>query len=178
MTSRQIEKKCLQSSQRWLATKIGGSDLLSSVDGLLNIWRHSVKAVDTLSIALPPIPNNPEARSSTTLICTISSDGKVRLFDLASLPTKEPSPNETRTQLNPVGEYDTKGTRLTCMAIADGDIEDVGGVNGKRKREEEQDEDEDDEQDGQNVDDDGDEEEEEENEEVEMEGEDEDEESD
>jgi len=39
-------------------------------------------------------------------------------------------------EINPIAEYDSKGTRLTCVTLADG--EDVGPpVNGKRKRGEE-----------------------------------------
>jgi protein MAK11 len=40
--------------------------------------------------------------------------------------------------------YDSKGTRLTCVTLADGDMDIDGTVNGKRKREDENaDEDED-----------------------------------
>ena len=39
-----------------------------------------------------------------------------------------------KAQIQPIAEYDTKGTRLTCLALADGDISVVKLVNGKRKR--------------------------------------------
>lgn len=87
-----------------------------------------MKAVDTLRIALPPISDN--SRKSTTLVCTISSDGKVRLFDLAAVPSEVQA---EVTQLSPLTEYDTKGSRLTCMALADGDVE-TAAASGKRKR--------------------------------------------
>ncbi|KAI0831978.1 WD40 repeat-like protein [Trametes gibbosa] len=94
---------------------------------------NRVKAIDTIRIALPP----GSRREFTSLVCTISSDGKVRLFDLAALPVS----SEEKTLLEPVTEYDTKGTRLTCLALADGDSDAKLPVNGKRKREDHEDED-------------------------------------
>ena len=87
----------------------------------------SVKAVDTIHVALPEGASRP----STTLVCTISSDGKVRLYDLAALPAS----SQEKTQLQPVTEYDTKGTRLTCLTVGDGDVVAAPATNGKRKRE-------------------------------------------
>lgn len=86
-----------------------------------------MKAIDTIQVALPESASRP----STTLVCTISSDGRVRLYDLAALP---PSSNG-KTELLPVTEYDTKGTRLTCLALGDGDVAPSTTANGKRKRE-------------------------------------------
>ncbi|KAL6309384.1 WD40-repeat-containing domain protein [Sparassis latifolia] len=93
---------------------------------------NRVKAVDTLSVALPPSVSS--TRSSTTIVSTISSDGKIHIYDLAALPAS----SEEKIQLNPVAEYDTKGTRLTCLALADGDIENSSNATGKRKRPEEE----------------------------------------
>ena len=96
-----------------------------------------VKAVDALSIALPSIPSHPEARSSTTVVSTISSDGKVRLFDLASVLAGPSLPGSAKAEISAVAEYDTKGSRLTCMAMADGEIQtSPTSQSGKRKREE------------------------------------------
>lgn len=87
--------------------------------------------MDTIRVALPA----GASRASTTLVCTISSDGKVRLFDLAALPVS----SEERTQLEPVAEYDTKGTRLTCVALAEGDAAETSTpAAGKRKREDDE----------------------------------------
>ncbi|OBZ74165.1 p21-activated protein kinase-interacting protein 1-like protein, partial [Grifola frondosa] len=94
---------------------------------------NRVKAVDTLTIALPPSAS----RSSTTIVCTISSDGKIYLYDMAALPA---SPQE-KIQLSPVAEYDTKGTRLTCLALADSDMKSSVATNGKRKRTEDDEDD-------------------------------------
>lgn len=106
-----------------------------SVMGELVGHQNRVKAVDTLSIALPPIEGQPEAKTSTILATTISSDGRIRVFNLAEVPSGPASPNE-KVQLHAVVEYDTKGTRLTCMAMADGEqaADVVASVNGKRKR--------------------------------------------
>jgi protein MAK11 len=90
-----------------------------------------VKAIDTLSIALPSTTSSPNCAvvKTTTIACTISSDGQIHLYNLASLSENllgEPQ------RLEPVVTYDTKGTRLTCLTIAGGDAE-APGV-GKRKR--------------------------------------------
>ena len=84
------------------------------------------------------------SRQSTTLVCTISSDGKVRLFDLAALPAS----SETKVELQPATEYDTKGTRLTCLTLADGESGSGLAVNGKRKRDDDDAEDDDDDESG------------------------------
>ncbi|CDO68795.1 hypothetical protein BN946_scf184805.g4 [Trametes cinnabarina] len=81
-------------------------------------------------------------RKSTTVVCTISSDGKVRLFDLAKLPAS----SESKIELHPIAEYDTKGTRLTCVTLADGDLALKSVSSGKRKREEDQESEESDEE--------------------------------
>lgn len=103
----------------------------------------SVKAVDTLTIALPPVSSTP--RTSTTLGSTISSDGCVRVYDLAAVPHSTPHSDEA-LQIEPLAAYDSKGSRLTCVAMADGDVA-VASSNGKRKR---PDEDEDEEVEGAN----------------------------
>ena len=97
----------------------------------------SVKAVDMIHIALPAVAR----RQSTTVVCTISSDGKVRLYDLSALPASSSlEEGKTMPQLEPVAEYDTKGTRLTCLTLADGDADATAPANGKRKRAEDEDE--------------------------------------
>jgi protein MAK11 len=78
---------------------------------------NRVKAVETLSIALPGSLKS--KRTSTTIVCTISSDGKIFVYDLASLPE---SPSTSKTEITPKAEYDTKGTRLTCVTVAEGDV--------------------------------------------------------
>lgn len=53
----------------------------------------------------------------------------MHLYDLAALPES----SEQKTELTPIAEYDTKGTRLTCLTMAEGD--ETAPANGKRKRE-------------------------------------------
>jgi len=90
---------------------------------------NRVKAVETLSVALPE--SSGSKRSSTTIVCTISSDGKILVYDLASLP--EPSSSPSKIEITPKAEYDTKGTRLTCVTVAEGEIPPKSET-GKRKR--------------------------------------------
>ena len=90
--------------------------------------------METLHIALPKTRSKSEdARETTTIVCTISSDGKIFVYDLAALPAEA----KEILQLHAVAEYDTKGTRLTCLTVAEG--RSAGGstvVNGKRKERE------------------------------------------
>ncbi|KAF9045755.1 WD40 repeat-like protein [Hymenopellis radicata] len=85
---------------------------------------NRVKAVQTLSIALPS-----PARRSTTIACTVSSDGKIHVYDLGDLKKD----SEEFQELQPVAVYDSKGTRLTCVTVADGDAMENAAI-GKRKR--------------------------------------------
>ncbi|KAF9819344.1 hypothetical protein IEO21_02232 [Rhodonia placenta] len=103
-------------------------DVMSTPTIVAEMVGHTnrVKAVETLAIALPHFVSD---RQSTTVVSTISSDGKIHLYDMAALPS---SSNE-KAVLQPVAEYDTKGTRLTCLAMADGEVTKTA-VNTKRKR--------------------------------------------
>ncbi|OCH96292.1 WD40 repeat-like protein [Obba rivulosa] len=97
---------------------------------------NRVKAVETLSIALPLSAS----QTSTTVVSTISSDGKIHVYDLAALPAEAAE----KVQLNPIGTYDTKGTRLTCLTMADGDLDaEAPAKSGKRKRDDADEDDED-----------------------------------
>lgn len=100
---------------------------------------HSVKALDTIRIALPI-----SSRPSTTILTSVSSAGTVHVYDLFSLPPPSPSSSpldyKDLPQIEPVAVYDTKGSRLTCVTLGDGDIEiHEGGeesvVGNKRRRE-------------------------------------------
>ena len=85
-----------------------------------------MKAVDTLEVSLPN-------RTVTTLVATISSDGKARVYDLAQVP--KPVPKSKVETIMPVGEYDSNGSRLVCLALVDSDsVEEGSSVVGKRKR--------------------------------------------
>lgn len=98
---------------------------------------NSVKAIQTLDIALP----EGCGRTSTTIISTVSSDGLINVYDVASVP--EGNHSTEVAQIDPITSYDTKGTRLTCVTLADNLTDKItASGDGKRKRDEE-DEDED-----------------------------------
>ncbi|KAJ7089867.1 WD40-repeat-containing domain protein [Mycena belliarum] len=117
-------------------------DTLPRIVAQLAGHTNRVKAVQTLSIALPP--GSP--RASTTLAATASSDGRIHVYDLAALPplaNSASNPNGAASEkldggvpeIEPVASYDSKGTRLTCVTLADGDgIGSGGEVGEKRKR--------------------------------------------
>jgi protein MAK11 len=68
-------------------------------------------------------------------VCTISSDGKIHIYDLTSVPASDPSMSpDKKVQIKPVAVYDTKGTRLTCVTVADGDVQSKQEAGLKRKR--------------------------------------------
>ena len=82
-----------------------------------------VKAIDILTTP------------TTTYLGSASSDGKVHVYDLGTIleSSQNSSPIEP-AQLEPEAVYDTNGSRLTCLTLA----EDAGGSApvelGKRKR--------------------------------------------
>lgn len=51
---------------------------------------------------------------------TASSDGKIFVYDLAVLPAASEPPEEPPT-FQPIASYDTKGSRLVCLTMADGE---------------------------------------------------------
>ena len=99
-----------------------------------------MKAVDTLEVSLPN-------QTTTTLVATISSDGKARVYDLAQVP--KPAPKSKVETIEPVGEYDSNGSRLVCLTLVDSDeVEEEGSVVRKRKRDEDDQEENEDEEGG------------------------------
>jgi protein MAK11 len=49
----------------------------------------------------------------------VSSDGTINVYDLSLLPTEIMA---EIPEISPVVTYDTKGSRLTCVTLADGDM--------------------------------------------------------
>ncbi|KAL1737816.1 WD40-repeat-containing domain protein, partial [Schizophyllum fasciatum] len=102
---------------------------------------NRVKALQTLPIALPD-------GTQTTVVCTVSSDGKLHAYDLGALPDPAKLPDAAITgasdatatgasdilEIHPAGAYDSKGTRFTCITVADGDLDVRAALGGKRKR--------------------------------------------
>ncbi|CAE6483545.1 unnamed protein product [Rhizoctonia solani] len=76
---------------------------------------NRVKALDVLQVHGPGSKNQ-----KTSLISTASSDGIIFIYDLSrvlgSYNTEDPVP-----QFKPIASYDTKGSRLVCLTMADGD---------------------------------------------------------
>ncbi|ODO01927.1 protein MAK11 [Cryptococcus wingfieldii CBS 7118] len=62
-----------------------------------------------------PTPSGPRP---TVLLSSVSSDGFINLYDLAQTLDKEEDGEENK--IEPSAKYDTKGTRLTCVFLADG----------------------------------------------------------
>ncbi|KAF9067183.1 WD40-repeat-containing domain protein, partial [Rhodocollybia butyracea] len=87
---------------------------------------NRIKALQTLDISLPSSGSSP---TSTTILSTVSSDGNIHIYDLAELEIAE------QKEILPVATYDTKGTRLTCVALGEGEL--TSELGGKRKRERE-----------------------------------------
>ncbi|KAI3608697.1 p21-activated protein kinase-interacting protein 1-like [Moniliophthora roreri] len=108
---------------------------LPKIIGKMVGHKNRIKAVQTLSISLPTTEAESRAKA-TTIVCTASSDGRIHVYDLADLPANS---SELAT-IHPVATYDTKGTRLTCVTIADGDDVVTNPANGKRKREDNEEE--------------------------------------
>lgn len=96
-----------------------------------------MKALATLPITLP-------SGSKTTYLTTIGSDGKIHLYDLLDFPPNSDATTASSElpQVSPIATYDTKGSRLTSLTMADGLPPQTAG---KRKRDDE-DEDEDEEE--------------------------------
>lgn len=74
---------------------------------------YSVKSISAISHT---IPANPPL--ATTLLTTASSDGFINLYDLTQVFGATDKAEENT--IEPVGRYDTKGSRLTCAFLADG----------------------------------------------------------
>lgn len=92
--------------------------------------------MQTLDLALPNTTPENTSTSKTTIVCTVSSDGKIHIYDMANVPETIKGAAQELAMIQPLVAYDTKGTRLTCVTLADGEIPSGSGVkvNGKRKR--------------------------------------------
>jgi protein MAK11 len=77
-----------------------------------------VKAIDTIRIALPPTRGD-----STTILSTVSSDGTINVYDLSLLPHPTPTESSDILEISPVVTYDSKGSRLTCVTLAESGVD-------------------------------------------------------
>jgi protein MAK11 len=71
----------------------------------------------------------------------VSSDGTINVYDLSHLPPPSLSEEIDIVETSPVVTYDSKGSRLTCVTLADGDAGPPGqpeqSKGAKRERESE-----------------------------------------
>ncbi|KAG8714969.1 hypothetical protein FRC11_006299 [Ceratobasidium sp. 423] len=74
-----------------------------------------VKALDIL-----PVMISGSKHQKTTLMSTASSDGNIFVHDLSRIPTNSQAADPV-PQFKPIASYDTKGSRLVCLTMADGD---------------------------------------------------------
>jgi hypothetical protein len=122
---------CTQ-SHIWLDTRIGALRKRSNAFLLKTSCR--VKAIDTIRVALPSTQ-----RDSTTILSSVSSDGTFNVYDLSLLPPPAPVAPSDIPEISPVVTYDSKGSRLTCVTLAEGDVDHIEQPSpekvAKRKRE-------------------------------------------
>ena len=69
----------------------------------------------------------------------MSSDGTINVYDLSLLPPPSSSEKIDIVETSPVVTYDSKGSRLTCVTLADDDVghleQPVPTKGAKRERE-------------------------------------------
>ena len=87
-----------------------------------------------MKIVLP----STSTRHSTTILSSVSSDGTINIYDLSLVPTCTTETADI-TEISPVVTYDSKGSRLICVALADGEADHQEQLTpekgAKRKRE-------------------------------------------
>jgi protein MAK11 len=71
-----------------------------------------VKSIDLLTLTL-------EENTTKTLLVTVSSDGLLNVHDTSVMNVHRPSSEKEPLQIEPIGSYDTNGTRLTCVTFAE-----------------------------------------------------------
>ncbi|KAF8605791.1 WD40 repeat-like protein [Ceratobasidium sp. AG-I] len=97
-----------------IAYEIGAEEQTTKIVAKFGGHENRVKALDTLGVTLPG------SGRTTTLMSTASSDGKIFIYDLAIIPAASES-SEEHTVFQPISSYDTKGSRLVCLTMADGE---------------------------------------------------------
>jgi len=100
----------------WLDTRIGA--LRKRSNTLLLKKSCRVKAIDTIKVALPST-----RRDSTTILSSVSSEGTINVYDLSLLPPPTPIAPSDIPEISPVVTYDSKGSRLTCVTLAEGEVD-------------------------------------------------------
>ncbi|KZS94471.1 WD40 repeat-like protein [Sistotremastrum niveocremeum HHB9708] len=96
---------------------------------------NRVKSIDTLEVALP-------MKKTMTLLASASSDGLINIYDISSIPSESGS----TPSIERIAHYDTKGSRLICVALADGAVSTSTPISGKKRAADEDDDEESDEE--------------------------------
>lgn len=107
--------------------EIDGSERSSRVIAKFEGHSNRVKALDILHIGRPESQNDKVA-----LMSTASSDGNIFVYDLSQIPLDLP---EETPHFKPIASYDTKGSRLVCLTMADSDPPKTSTSLGKRSAE-------------------------------------------
>jgi hypothetical protein len=78
---------------------------------------HRVKAISVLRLQLP----EDDSKAVKTLFSTVSSDGKINVYDLSTAFTSPTSDVAVAAAdaIQPIASYDTKGSRLVCCTMAE-----------------------------------------------------------
>lgn len=72
--------------------------------------------IDLLEVACPD--STPTSPTSTIILSTVSSDGLINLYDLATLKSARSTAKEGEiVEVSPTSSHDTDGSRLTCVCV-------------------------------------------------------------
>ena len=100
--------------------------------------------LDLLEVAYPtPVPADSASARSTLVLSSISTDGKINLYDLSALSVLSTvERGATPVEIGPIASHDTDGSRLTCVC-AIGLVGPIGaagtsGLEGEEDEEEEE----------------------------------------
>ncbi|WVR03391.1 hypothetical protein IAU60_000382 [Kwoniella sp. DSM 27419] len=87
------------------------------VDKIATLVGHTnrIKAISALPFAAPSAGGQ---LRKTTLLTTVSSDGLINLYDLTSVSSGSAASKDDKIEA--IASYDTKGSRITCVYLADG----------------------------------------------------------
>lgn len=75
---------------------------------------RSIKALDFVDVAQPGLKDR-----NITLMSTASSDGNIFVYNLSQIPIGS-STSDDIPVFKPIASYNTKGSRLVCLTMADG----------------------------------------------------------
>ncbi|EUC59145.1 MAK11 protein (maintenance of killer toxin-encoding satellite M1 dsRNA), related protein, putative [Rhizoctonia solani AG-3 Rhs1AP] len=76
---------------------------------------NRVKALDVIQLTSPGSKDQ-----KINLMSSASSDGIIFIYDLSQIPLNS-NTDDSVPRLKPITSYDTKGSRLVCLTMADGD---------------------------------------------------------